>query len=498
MPLSYKPCGSGGIPAHVCNGCIKTEQGGVRGAAFILASHIPRDVNGLISQQVEDFSWWESGINNGEIHVVPKTRGTFDGGSPTTSPGYGNLAEITTGKIFTAVMSDPDHRENEAFYEAMANAPGAYHFAWRTGNELRISDTTVNIDPVDNTEEDVNSQVVWGVTITWSQDRKTVQIFNLNKEIFKCFDQSGDTFYTTPQGFALFSSKGGSTNKQTLAIASTIGGNAASVSIQGTPPTWVHASITESGLEVYLDENSDESSRNYQITLSQTGGKTLAKIIQQAAASYVLTIGSIPTQPASGGNVTVPVTSTLNGTAVGWTFNSAGSTSGITIVSGEGTASPVFNIPVNTGTQRNLTIAIKQSVGTKTATKTIVQSAYVAPTGNMYVGGTVSNELITTEAEVKALLLDSGGTNPIKTNVQKGDTVTYITPAGIMKSYVVQPANLGKPESFYDLDADAEYIDIDAFKDDGGQITVDGVVCNVYYLQYFESAAGYKNVRVTS
>jgi hypothetical protein len=108
-----------------------------------------------------------------------------------------------------------------------------------------------------------------------------------------------------------------------------------------------------------------------------SGGERIEVNVTQLTEFYVLTIGAIPTQPASGGNVTVPVTSTLNGTTVGWTFNSAGSTSGITIVSGEGTAAPVFNIPANTGAQRNLTIAIKQSVGTKTATREFIQKGYL-------------------------------------------------------------------------------------------------------------------------
>ena len=193
MPLTYKICGSDEIPAHFCNPCIEPEQGGVRGAAYILAAYVPFTPAGLIDRTlVETLSWWQTGIENGSIHVIPKTRGTFDGGSPVSGAGYGDLAEITTGKTFTLTVNDPDHRENEEFYAALANAPGAYHAAWRTGTELRISEKAVNVDPVDNTEEDVNSQVVWTANVTWNQKRKTVQIFDLAqvKEIFSCFEVS--------------------------------------------------------------------------------------------------------------------------------------------------------------------------------------------------------------------------------------------------------------------------------------------------------------------
>jgi hypothetical protein len=191
MPLNYIPCGSGDIPAHVCNGCIKTEQGGVRGAAYIAESYIPWTAGKLIDKtKVETLEWWQTGIENGDIHVIPKTRGTFDGGSPVTGAGFGDLAEIVSGKTFTLTVNDPDHKQNEEFYAAMANAAGAFHVAWITGSELRISEKPVNIDPVDNTEEDVNSQVVWAANVTWAQDRKTVQIFDKEpiKEIFACFE----------------------------------------------------------------------------------------------------------------------------------------------------------------------------------------------------------------------------------------------------------------------------------------------------------------------
>jgi hypothetical protein len=194
MPIVHKACGDGTIPEHLCNPCIKNEKGGVRGVAYIEKSLIDaaRDsTTGLIKKTVvEVLTWWNTGAESGKIIVVPKTRGTFDGGSPQTGSGYGDVKEITIAKNFTLVAYDPDHKDNESFYEALANAPGAYHVAWRTGSELRISDEPVSIDVVDNTEEDVDSVVDWAATSTWTQSRKTVQIFDLEpvKPIFSCFE----------------------------------------------------------------------------------------------------------------------------------------------------------------------------------------------------------------------------------------------------------------------------------------------------------------------
>ena len=179
------------MPAHICNPCSKNERGGVRSIGFIEASLIEFTNDGLIDKSlVEELPFWEGGVEAGNIHIIPKTRGTFDGGSAVTSAGFGDVKEIVTGKEFTLVFNDPDHRENEAFYSAIANAPGTYHVAWRTDSELRISEAAVSIDPVDNTEEDVDSSVVWTCTVKWSQKRKTVQVFDLApvKKIFDCFE----------------------------------------------------------------------------------------------------------------------------------------------------------------------------------------------------------------------------------------------------------------------------------------------------------------------
>ena len=193
MPLIPKLCGTENIPPHLCLGCVVTEQGRVRGVAYISTAYMADAFtpNGLINRsEVQSMTWWETGITNGSIFVVPRTSGTFDGGSANMVAGYGDVGEMSSGKTFTLVVNDPDHTDNEEFYAAIASAPGSYHVAWRTGSELRISEKPVNIDPTDPIEDDVNSPVVWTANVTWDQKRKTVQIFDLEpvKSIFECFE----------------------------------------------------------------------------------------------------------------------------------------------------------------------------------------------------------------------------------------------------------------------------------------------------------------------
>ena len=491
MPLTYKPCGIDNIPAHLCNGCLDIEQGGVRGGGFILSSYIPRTPEGLISNEVESLVWWETGISEGFIHMIPKTRGTFDGGVATTVPGYGDLAEIVSGKTFTLLMSDPDHRENEGFFAGMSNAAGSYHVAWRTNKELRISDTTVSIDPSDPVEEDVNSQVVWNVAVTWNQSRSTVQIFNLNKEVFECFDTTGDAFFTTPAGFITFPSTGGT---QQLEIISTIDGLPVGFTITGTPPSWINATISGNNISVVVSTTDNDISRYFDLVLTQDeSGKTITRRITQAAATYVLTIGAMQSFPAVGGSQQVIITSTHNGAAVGWTFDAVNSSPFVTCTVGEGTALATFEVLENTGAQRSVVITISQSVGTKTATKTVYQLSEIATSGNMYAGGTISNVLIETEQEVKALRLRNG-TNPVAVDVQKGNQVSFEGGEGNMKLYAVIPAIHGLPTSFFDEDFKQELLVI--LNTSPIQITVDGVLCNVFYLQNIVASAG-KSIRVT-
>ncbi len=158
MAIVYKTCGGAEIPAHLCDPCINPEKGGVRGAAYIAVAYLEaaRTAAGLIDKaKVETLEWWNTGIESGSIIVIPTTRGTFDGGSPITSPGYGDIKEIVTGKDFTLVVNDPNHAANEPFYAALADAPGAYNIAWITNGELRISDKPVKVDPVARSRERV-------------------------------------------------------------------------------------------------------------------------------------------------------------------------------------------------------------------------------------------------------------------------------------------------------------------------------------------------------
>ena len=166
----------------------KIERGGIRGVALIDEDYVPLTASGKINvEMVETLSWWEEGINHGYIHVVPKTRGEFDGGRTVTYKDRGE--DIVCGKEYKLTAFDPDHKGNEEFYAAIAEAKDKFRVAWRTDTELRISGGTVRINPTDPVDGDLESPVVWKVYYTWKQKDAVVQVFDaksIKSNIFDC------------------------------------------------------------------------------------------------------------------------------------------------------------------------------------------------------------------------------------------------------------------------------------------------------------------------
>ena len=205
MPISYKARIE--HYSRSLRDCLEMEQGGVRGAAFIKIGYIPRNKNGYIDDSVETTDFWNTGIATKKIHIISPTRGSFDGGSAITVPGYGRIEEFAARKKFTAVIHDPEHSGNWSFYAKLAQARGQYHFAFITETELRISDTPVNIDVSDGVEEDVDSQVTWTCQVTWTQDKPTLQsfdarnvrgVFEKNEVVLENVIYAGGTGSATP------------------------------------------------------------------------------------------------------------------------------------------------------------------------------------------------------------------------------------------------------------------------------------------------------------
>jgi hypothetical protein len=148
------------VPDHICDPCAVPEHGRVRSVAFIKSSFSFTDPT--------DPNEWITGIDNRDIIVIPEVLGSFDGGAPVESPGYGDQSTKITGYNFSLLFKDPNYRENAAFFNGIKNARN-YKVAWRTETQTHISDNTVSVVPKQPVTEDLASEVVWDVEVKFAQ-----------------------------------------------------------------------------------------------------------------------------------------------------------------------------------------------------------------------------------------------------------------------------------------------------------------------------------------
>ena len=178
----YYPGCATAIPDHLCNTCgDDKEHGRVRSVAFITESYLPT----LMVDPTSPVKW-QAGIATKAIVIVPEVIGSFDGGAPQEGPGYGDSDSELLGYKFGLAYKDPNYKLNAAFYNAIKRSR-RYAVAWRSESQIHISDKTARITPKNPIAEDLNSDVVWDVAISFSQPDLPVP-FDVPPGIFdSCF-----------------------------------------------------------------------------------------------------------------------------------------------------------------------------------------------------------------------------------------------------------------------------------------------------------------------
>lgn len=178
----YYPAGcEAEVGDHYCNPCEDLEHGRIRSVAFIAADFAFTDPTSALE--------WRNGILNKKIIIIPEVNGTFDGGAEVEAPGYGDQATKLTGFNFTAVYNDPNYRLNADFYNAIKRSRN-WRFFYRTETQGHLTQNTVSTIPKNPVTDDINSEVVWNVTVKWSEGDLPVP-FTIPDGIFTCFDYTG-------------------------------------------------------------------------------------------------------------------------------------------------------------------------------------------------------------------------------------------------------------------------------------------------------------------
>lgn len=158
---------------HVCDPC-EHELGRVRGVCLIDPSYeyatLFEKLKGDATAQAAAAALFEAGIENGKIHLISETNGTYDGGSPQTGDGYGDEETRLLGYLYTLAFKDPSFSGNKDFWERIEKEH--WILMWRTETLLRITDKPAGIQAIDPVEADLTSSVAWNITATWKSKKK--------------------------------------------------------------------------------------------------------------------------------------------------------------------------------------------------------------------------------------------------------------------------------------------------------------------------------------
>lgn len=161
----YQPpssCSGGAIPDYTCNPCPDFEYGRIRSVALIKVSY----VDTLIADPT-DSQLWLDGIDTGDVIVIYKTQGNYDGGATTELTGFGDDSTFNGNTTHTLVYRDPNYADNCDFYNAIRNS-SEYTIAYRTSSKVHFAETSVVITPKNLVADDINSVLSWEVTAKWT------------------------------------------------------------------------------------------------------------------------------------------------------------------------------------------------------------------------------------------------------------------------------------------------------------------------------------------
>jgi len=137
----------------------------------------------------EDPNEWEAGIASKDIIIVNKTNGSFDGGSEVEGPGYGDQSTELLGYNFVATFNDPNYKNNADFYNAIKRSSN-YRFAYKSETMVHLTTKTVSVVPKNPVADDINSSVVWNVTVKWAEEDLPIP-YTSPAGVFVCLDYTG-------------------------------------------------------------------------------------------------------------------------------------------------------------------------------------------------------------------------------------------------------------------------------------------------------------------
>lgn len=152
------------LPDFVQQEC-GTELGGIVAMAIIDRDQSPSVID------LQTLSFWNTKIaaSPQKYFVITGTRGSYPGGTPVEEEGYGKVATIRTGADHEANLEVRSVADNRTFW-AVVNQTEKWNVVLITNGEQGFYIEDVSIYAKVVIDQNIKSQVRWGVNLKWSDD----------------------------------------------------------------------------------------------------------------------------------------------------------------------------------------------------------------------------------------------------------------------------------------------------------------------------------------
>lgn len=168
------------LEAYTCLDCDESlEHARIGAGAFV-----HEDAYADIMADPTNPTVWQTAIAAGKVVILPKLKGTMDGGTPKVVDGYGRTKNRTIGYDLSASVEDPVYAANWAFYNSLVGK-STWHFCYLTETQAHLSGVPVSVAPKNPITNSVDDAVVWVSDITWFE-RFTPAPFTAPAGIFTC------------------------------------------------------------------------------------------------------------------------------------------------------------------------------------------------------------------------------------------------------------------------------------------------------------------------
>ena len=169
-----------GALVHTCDPCNNVERGRVRSIVMV------DPLGDLTMEELAELALekWKQGIDSGQITLLPRTIGSFDGGTPIEGDGYGDETSRLIGYNYALDAKDPSYVANIAFWQAAEKK--TWWLAYRTESLIHFVKGSVKVQAKAPVEEGLDTDVVWNLHFAWASDEKpTAKDFEPIAELFE-------------------------------------------------------------------------------------------------------------------------------------------------------------------------------------------------------------------------------------------------------------------------------------------------------------------------